>query len=556
VRNGYMTLQRGLILAQCSTHSIGSSLPGASVKQQQFLRQRPNIAPVVRSRGYATSDNPDQSMEAHDGHVQRISDAVRRFHANKEKFRIFHGSTNSTRRSALDKSKMVDTSGLNHVLKVDTANNTALVEPNVPMDRLVEATLEHGLIPPVVMEFPGITAGGGYAGTSGESSSFKHGFFDKTLNKVEMVLGNGEIVTCSPNDKGDLFHGAAGSVGSLGVTTLVEIQLRTAKKYVQTTYHPVKSVSEAVSLCQKFTTTDEWDYVDGILFSREEGAIVTGKMTDIVPDGAVVQTFSDARDPWFYLHVQDTVRANKEPITEVVPLAEYLFRYDRGGFWVGASAFQYFKMPFNRLTRWFLDDFLHTRMMYKALHASGYSRSYVVQDLAVPYPNAEKFIDYTHDKFGIYPLWLCPLKQSSYPTMHPHSSKPNEPMLNVGLWGDGPPKYEDFVAANRDLEHKLRELDGMKWFYAHTYYTEEEFWQSFDKKWYDKLREKYHATTLPSVYEKVRVDVEAERKKAASPTGNRFLDIWPISGLYGIKKAIEDKSYLAARASTWKTKAR
>ena len=45
---------------------------------------------------------------------------------------------------------------------------TALVEPNVPMDRLVAATLQCGLIPPVVMEFPAITVGGGFTGTAGE----------------------------------------------------------------------------------------------------------------------------------------------------------------------------------------------------------------------------------------------------------------------------------------------------------------------------------------------------------------------------------------------------
>jgi FAD/FMN-containing dehydrogenase len=61
------------------------------------------------------------------------------------------------------------------------------MEPNVPMDLLVEETLKYGLVPPVVMEFSGITAGGGYAGTSGESSSFKHGFFHRTINYVEMV---------------------------------------------------------------------------------------------------------------------------------------------------------------------------------------------------------------------------------------------------------------------------------------------------------------------------------------------------------------------------------
>jgi len=86
---------------------------------------------------------------------------------------------------------MIDTTSLSQALKIDTNTNTALVEPNVPMDKLVEVTLQHGLILPVVMEFPGITAGGGFAGTSGESSSFRHGFFEHTVNWIEIVLPNG-----------------------------------------------------------------------------------------------------------------------------------------------------------------------------------------------------------------------------------------------------------------------------------------------------------------------------------------------------------------------------
>lgn len=77
---------------------------------------------------------------------------------------------------------MLDSSGLSNVLKIDTVNRTALVESNVPKDRLVEETMKYGMVPPVVMEFPGITVGGGYAGTSGEKSSFKHGFFNQTIN--------------------------------------------------------------------------------------------------------------------------------------------------------------------------------------------------------------------------------------------------------------------------------------------------------------------------------------------------------------------------------------
>jgi Delta24-sterol reductase len=112
-------------------------------------------------------------MDGHDKAVAEIAAHVRQFYDRREPFRIYHGSTNSTRQSRVQRDKMIDTSSLSRVLKIDTGSMTALVEPNVPMDSLVQATLQHGLIPPVVMEFPGITVGGGFAGTSGESSSFK-----------------------------------------------------------------------------------------------------------------------------------------------------------------------------------------------------------------------------------------------------------------------------------------------------------------------------------------------------------------------------------------------
>lgn len=520
-------------------------------------RQLNSLRPIgsIHTRCISTITN---SNEQHAKTVEAISASVRGYYERKEKFRIFHGSTNSTR-SGLKKN-LVNTSTLSNVLEVNTAAKTCLVEPNVPMDRLVEATLKHGLVPKVVMEFPGITVGGGYSGTSGESSSFRHGFFNMTINKVEMVLGNGEVVVLSPEEKADLFHGAAGAVGTFGVTTLVELQLQDAKSFVETTYHPVSSMAEAIEMLNGSTADPELDYVDGIMYSKTEGAIVTGRLTNELKEGMAVQRFSDASDPWFYLHVKDAISGGKST-SECIPLAEYLFRYDRGGFWVGASAFDYFKFPFNKLTRWWLDDFLHTRMMYTALHASGQSKSYVVQDLALPYATAEKFVDYTAEEFNIWPLWLCPLKQSPLPTMHPHfneteaDGKSLKPMLNIGLWGPGSENHTEFVRKNRDLEHKLHELGGMKWLYAHTYYPENEFWQQFDREWYEKLRTKYGATTLPSVYEKVFVDVEAEAKaeKEAKASWKGWLArTWPFGGFYGIKKAIESRTYLASRSSTWK----
>src|ERR1700704_5322126 len=136
---------------------------------------------------------------------------------------------------------MVDVSELNNVLSVDAKHQTAIVEPNVPMDKLVKATLAHKLLPPVVTEFPGITVGGGIQGGAGESSSFKWGFFSQTVNWVEYILADGSIVKASPIEHSDLFYGAAGSSGTFGVITAAEIQLIPAKKYVQLAYLPVTS---------------------------------------------------------------------------------------------------------------------------------------------------------------------------------------------------------------------------------------------------------------------------------------------------------------------------
>jgi delta24-sterol reductase len=82
-----------------------------------------------------------------------------------------------------------------------------------------------------------------------------------------------------------------------------------------------------------------------------------------------------------------------------------------------------------------------------------------------------------------------------------------EMMLNFGVWGPGPTKRDEFVAWNRAFEKKVHELGGQKWLYAHTYYSEEEFDEIYNRSEYDALREKYRATYLPTIYDKVKVDV-------------------------------------------------
>jgi Delta24-sterol reductase len=500
-------------------------------------------------------------MDAHDGAVAIIAANIRQFYDRQEPFRIYHGSTNSTRQSQYWRNNIIDTSGLTNVLLIDREKMTALVEPNVPMDGLVEETLRHGLVPPVVMEFPGITVGGGFSGTSGESSSFRYGFFDRTIKWIEVVLPNGEKVTASSTERPDLFRGAAAAFGTLGVVTLLEVQLIEAKKYVELTYHPTSDISQAMQKMKEVTDDTSNDYLDGIVFAMDRIVVCSGRLTDNLPDGARVQQFTRAQDPWFYIHTRKQTSQATSPIVEFIPLVDYLFRYDRGGFWVGKYAFTYFITPFNRVSRYFLDRFMHTRVMYHALHQSGHSKRYIIQDVAVPYQAVEEFLQWLDDNFGLYPLWLCPLRQRGKAADSPHGllaekADLNAPeyLMNFGVWGPGSKNRQEFVRQNRKLEQKVQDLQGKKWLYAHAYYTEDEFWAIYGRKEYDALRTKYHATYLPNLYDKVKVDVSAEEKAIQATLiawlSALFWSIWPLSGLYGVYKAWMGGDYLLQKEKT------
>lgn len=101
----------------------------------------------------------------------------------------------------------------------------------------------------------------------------------------------------------------------------------------------------------------------------------------------------------------------------------------------------------------------------------------------------------------------------------------------------------------------MHDLGGQKWLYAHTYYTKEEFEEIYDTKAYVGLREKYHAGYLPTVYDKVKVDVEKEERERRELMAKGFWvavwvvfwGLWPFQGLWGVWSAFRGGDYLLPR---------
>ncbi len=442
-----------------------------------------------------------ETSKKHARKVVRLSREMQDNYAHSRKVRIYHGTSNSTRVLSFKKNGVVDISDLDQVIKVNKNGRYAIVEPNVPMDKLVNETLKHGLIPPVVMEFPGITVGGGIQGGAGESSSFKWGLFDNCCLEYEVILGNGKVVKASPKVKADLFYGLASSYGSVGIISAAKLKLIPAKKYVRLKYIKVNSFEEVVEVIKKETKRGS-DFVDGILFSKNLGVVMEGTLTDYVD--LPITTFSKTTDEWFYLHAKKNAE-KKSGWEEIIPIRDYFFRYDQGTFWVSRYAFLRLKFPFNRFTRMLFNVAFKTRAMFRFLQALKTSQQTITQDISLSADKIFTFLDYLDKNINIYPLWFCPLRPIKDAFLSPIFMS-TDLIINVGVWGKLIKDFKKILNLNRKIEKKTLELGGRKILYAQCYYPESEFWSIYDRQKYDKLREKYDSTkTFPDIYDKVIV---------------------------------------------------
>ncbi|MDE1919669.1 MAG: hypothetical protein KGH56_03150, partial [Patescibacteria group bacterium] len=257
----------------------------------------------------------------------------------------------------------------------------------------------------------------------------------------------------------------------------------------------------------------EAQFIDGIMFSKEFGVVMIGVLSD--DTNLPRATCHRAIDEWFYLHAK-TIATRGSIKDERIPVRDYLFRYDRGAFWMGRYGFSILKLPFTRLTRFLMNGICSTRTLYRFFHETHLSQKYIVQDFNLPSSNAVAFLEHIDTETGIYPLWVCPLRPGREDRLSANSVE-SDLVFNIGVWGEADKDFSEFVALNKDLERTLSEMGGRKMLYAHSYYSREEFWKTYDEAWYNSLRRAYSAeSAFPDVYEKTKV---SERYQPSILTG-------------------------------------
>jgi FAD/FMN-containing dehydrogenase len=107
------------------------------------------------------------------------------------------------------------------------------VEAGATWGAVLEETLKHGLTPPVLTNYLGLSIGGTIAigGIGGASSSY--GLQTDNVLELNVVTGNGRELTCSASANPDLFDAIRAGLGKCGIVTRATLRLVRAPAYVR-----------------------------------------------------------------------------------------------------------------------------------------------------------------------------------------------------------------------------------------------------------------------------------------------------------------------------------
>jgi FAD/FMN-containing dehydrogenase len=388
-------------------------------------------------------------------------------------------------------SAKLDVRAFNEVLDVNASAGTVDVEGMTTYARLTDVTFGHGVLPAVVPQLKSITIGGACAGLGIESSSFRYGLVHETVEEIEVLLPDGDIVVCTPsNAHSDLFFGFPNSFGTLGYALRVKARTAPAKRYVELSHirhrDPKSYFRELEACCAR----PDLHFVDGVIFGPDELFLSLGRFVDEAPYA------SD------YTYMSIYYRSIRERERDYLKTLDYIWRWDTDWFWcsrvLGAqNPIMRRLLGRKRLNSTFYKKAIDWDMGYRIRQnwrrIFGIHREAIIQDVDVPVGNAPAFLDFFQREIGLSPIWICPIR--AYDRARSFSLFPIDPntlYVNFGFWD------AKFTAAafpeghfNRLIERKLAELGGIKSLYSDSYFTPGEFWAVYNKPSYDRLKHKY-----------------------------------------------------------------
>ena len=378
------------------------------------------------------------------------------------------------------KGTKLDIKNLNKVISVDTKNKIVEAEGMTTFDDLVKETLKFGYMPTVVPQFKTVTIGGALTGVGIESSSFKYGFVHETITEFEVLLSDGKTIICNKNQNSDLFYAFPNTYGTLGYALKVKMKIVPVKRYVKITHIPFNNSDDLFKEMKRLSNSKNQDFIDATIFNRNKMFITIGNFTDRAP----------YTHDYTYMNIY--YKSIKKRSEDYLKTKDYIWRWDTDWFWCSKNLFvenPIIRFLFGRKN---LNSRVYTKIFFlnRKYPIFGKNRvESIVQDVEIPFKNANTFLDFYQKNINIKPLWLCPIQPSKkkYPL---YSMDSSQLYINFGFWDAVKSSHKNGYY-NRLIESEVAKLKGNKSLYSTSFYTEKEFWAIFNKKVYDTLKKKY-----------------------------------------------------------------
>ena len=412
-------------------------------------------------------------------------------------------TSNLFRDRATKPAPKVNLSQFHDVIRVDPDAGVVEAEGMITYEALADATLRHGAMPAVVPQLKSITLGGAVAGVGIEASAFRRGLVHHTVAALEVLTGDGRIVSCTPdNEHRDLFFGFPNSYGTLGYVLGVTARTIPVKPFVALEHVRFTTAAACFADVGRRCDDAELDFLDGVVFAEDEIYLTLGRFVEDAPHTS---------DYTFENIYYKSIRERKN---DFLTVRDYLWRWDTDWFWCSKNFGAQHPLVRRALGRERLNSITWQRIMrwnsrwgvtrlldrLRGRHAET-----VIQDVDIPLDRAGEFLAFMEREIGILPIWLCPIRAPA--AAAPFALYPLRAeaiYVNFGFWDvvrdrkSHPPGYR-----NRLIERKVAELGGLKSLYSDSYYTKDEFWRVFDHPAYSALKARYDpAGALPDLYTK------------------------------------------------------
>jgi FAD/FMN-containing dehydrogenase len=375
----------------------------------------------------------------------------------------------------------IDVRDFHRVLSIDSDGLTADVEGMTTYEELVAETLRHGLLPAVTPQLKTITVGGAVSGVGIESSSFRYGLVHETVEEMDIVTGDGRVITCSPTQNSDLFFGFPNSYGTLGYALRLRVKLIRAEPFLHLRHHRFDNPERFFRQLEAMCSAGVADFIDGAVFSVNEFYLTEARFCERAP------RVSD------YTYLRMYYRSVRSNVEDYMSARGYIWRWDTDWFW--CSKHFGAQNPLVRLlaTPWLLNSKTYQRLMrfgHGVLPDGGKTES-VIQDVDIPLEGCVAFLSFLLSEVGITPVWVCPFRAQAARGEYPlYRFEPGRLYVNFGFW-DTVEAREEPHYVNRKIERKVLELGGKKSLYSSVYYDRETFWGIYDREAYAALKSKY-----------------------------------------------------------------